>query len=119
MTNETTASVQVYEAKEVSFLDNGLDLKKLLRDITKHSKAAVEVLVQCIQQTTDKKMQLTAALKLLELQTTIAKDINDDQLRRLIAEIKVNRGGVGTLENTETEKQRPLVDFENIRSVED
>lgn len=111
----STASVVVELKQEVpSFLHGGIDLKRLLKDVAKQSKPAVEALVKLLE-SKDEKVRLTAAKTLLELQVTVAKEINADEVNRLIAEMKL-QGASKALVPVE-EEDRPLVDFTTIREV--
>lgn len=85
-------------------------LKKLLNSLTKESEDAVEILVALMTgKDTDDKTKLAAASKLLDLQRQIAQDINQDELQRLIANVKF--GGPKQLE---TEDDTPQIDFSTI-----
>lgn len=98
-----------------SFLSSGLDLKKLLRDVSKQSRPAVEALVDLLN-SPDDKVKLSAATALLKLNVDVATAINEDALKRLIAETKVNGGSRLLTESSAT--MTPLVDFANIRSID-
>lgn len=116
----SAGSVPVTLAVETpDFMTSVLDLKKLLRDLSKHSKTAIEKLAVLIA-SQDERIALSAVRTLLEMQTQIAKDINTDQLQRLIAQVKLN-GGVKRLlpvdKEDEEQDDRPTVDFTNIRVV--
>lgn len=111
-------AVQVVLPEE-SFLSGGLDLKKLLRDLSKHGRTAIDKLVK-LMENDDPKVALAAAKTLLEMQTTVAKDMNTDQLQRLIAQVKLGRGTktlVPVGEKDDEENDRPVVDFTTIRQV--
>lgn len=118
-TSGASGAVQVV-LQEESFLTNGLDLKKLLRDVSKHSKAAIDKLVK-LMDSEDHKVALAAAKTLLEMQTAITKDMNTDQLQRLIAQVKLKGGGgralVPVSGEDDEENDRPTVDFTTIRQV--
>jgi hypothetical protein len=103
-----------------SFLRDEIALKKLLKDLTKASKEAIEVLVVCLK-SEDEKIRMQAASKILEFQSTVADKVNQDQMQRLVAEIKFNRQPQGKLMQLEDEKPatvRPVVDFTRIREVD-
>lgn len=106
-----------------SFLDDRVDLKRLARDIGRNSSKAVDVLVTLLG-STDEKVRLEAAKKLIEFQVAVAKEISADQMQRLIAEIKLVRqpkqklipAGEG---GDDGEKQnKPVVDFHTIRVIQ-
>lgn len=111
-----SASVVEYVPEEVSFLKGGVDLKKLLRGLHKHQQAAIDALVKIITTSKDEQNVLRAASKLLELNIAVAKEINDDQLKRLVAEIKMNQASKN-LVPLDADDNRPLVDFNEIRQV--
>jgi hypothetical protein len=116
--DSSTASVVVVMQEEApSFLTNSVDLKKLHTDIKRHSKAAIDALVSMLD-STDPKIKLTAATKLLEFQVSVAKELSSDQMQRLIAEVKLVKSPKSNLVPVEDQKARPLVDFTTIRSVE-
>lgn len=119
--NASAATVDVYvpaENKLPSFLTDTIDLKRLLKNVASHSKPAIEALVACLA-SKDEKIRLTAASKLLEFQVQIAKEINADQMQRLIAEVKLSgRAGSKTTTDLVPEDRRPIVDFTTIREIE-
>lgn len=120
MSEETgsTGSVAVVLQEEVpSFLKDGLDLKKLLRDLAKHSSKAVDKLVT-LMSNDDPKIALQAARTLVEMQVQVAKDINSDQLQRLIAQAKLGSGQKQLIPvSGEGNEDRPVVDFTTIREI--
>jgi HEAT repeat protein len=101
-----------------TFLDDKIDLKKLAREIVKASSAAVDVLVKLLE-STDERVRLQAATKLVEFQVQVAKEISADQMQRLIAEIKLVRAPQQKLvdANNPSKPNRPMVDFSTIREV--
>ena len=115
--SSTTSVVVVMQEEAQSFLTNSVDLKKLHTDIKRHSKAAIDALVSMLD-STDPKIKLTAATKLLEFQVSVAKELSSDQMQRLIAEVKLVKSPKSNLVPVEDQKARPLVDFTTIRSVE-
>lgn len=116
--NGSTVNLVVETQPELpSFLDDKLDLKRLARDITRHSSAAVDALVALLG-SKDEKIRLSAATKLVEFQVQIAKEISADQMQRLIAEIKLVRAPKQKLVEADSPGQnRPLVDFGTIRQI--
>lgn len=120
MSEQTDSTVVVVELKEEkqSFLTGSLDLKRLLREVSRQSKPAVDALVLLLA-SKDEKIRLTAAIKLLELQVSVAKEINTDQIQRLIAELKYNPTGKKNLVAVDDDdSDKPLVDFHNIQKIE-
>lgn len=112
----TASGVVEFVPEQQSFMVTPVDLKSLLRRIDRQSRHAVEALVKLLD-SKDEKIRLTAATKLLEFQVSIAKEINTDQLQRMIAEIRNNPGASNKLVPND-QKNRPLVDFTTIREVD-
>lgn len=110
-----SASVVELQPEVQSFLTTGIDLKRLLRDVSKQSRNAVEALAKLLT-SQDEKIKLAAAKALLELNVNVAAAINDDNLKRLIAEVKLNPSGTRRL--VAADDNTPLVDFSTIRSVD-
>lgn len=98
-----------------SFLKQSIDLKRLLKDVSRQSKPAVDALVGLLS-SKDEKVRLAAAKSLLDLQVSVAKEVNQDQIQRLIAEFKLNSANGKSLVPLE-EDDRPMVDFTTIREV--
>lgn len=114
-TSDSASTVEL-QTEVQSFLSTGVDLKRLLRDVSKQSKSAVEALAGLLTNQ-DPKIQLAAAKALLDLNVNVASAINDDNLKRLIAEVRLNPSGTRRLVAAD-EDNSPLVDFSTIRSVE-
>lgn len=101
-----------------SFLTDEVQLKKLSKELGKATKEAIDVLLAMLK-SKDEKIQMQAAIKLLEFDIDVKKAISQDQMQRLIAEIKLARQG--------NQKQipvggdgggnKPIVDFHTIREV--
>lgn len=112
--------VVVTQEENPSFLQSEIQLKTLLRQITGASKQAIKVLLECLK-SNDEKVRLQAATKILEYQVQVADKVNQDQLQRLIAEIKFNRGPQGKLvpleDGDKPARVRPVVDFNKIQDV--
>jgi hypothetical protein len=119
------STVMVVETQTAlpSFLDDKLDLKKVARDISKASSKAVEVLLKLLE-SKDEKVRLTAATKLVEFQVQIAKEVSNDQLQRLVAEIKLVRGAgrtknlVPLQDGGKRENTTPVIDFSRVLEIE-
>jgi hypothetical protein len=121
MTQESsTVSLVVETQPELpSFLDDKIDLKRLAREISKTTSAAVEALMKLLE-SKDERVRLQAATKLVDLQVQVAKEISADQMQRLIAEIKLVRAPQQKLIPVEGDgkPKRPMVDFSTIRQIE-
>lgn len=114
--NEQSSST-VVELQSQSFLTSGLNLKRLLNSVAKESKNAVEALVGLLA-SKDEKIQLAAAKALLELHVSVAKEINSDQLNRLIAETKLGNGKrLVSPNDDDDDDDRPLVDFTTVQEI--
>lgn len=117
--NDASGTVQVYTAKQESFLDDGkaLGLKSLKLELKRHSSDAVQALVKLLtDKDSEPKIRLQAATALLELQVKVADKISSDQIARLIAEVKLNPTGSKRL-TTDDEDSTPLVDFGTVQKV--
>ena len=87
-------------------------LSKVLKSLTAESQDAVDILVGLMNnKDTDDKTRLAAASKLLDLQRQVAADINQDELQRLIANVKF--GGPKQLE-LEVDDDTPQIDFTTV-----
>lgn len=127
MSNEN-GSVSVHvttQATNPSFLSDSTalsQLKKLLKDFNKNSSKALEALIGVMETTKDEKLKAQCAKDILQMTVQLAKEVNTDQMQRLIAEIKFNRGPQGKLvqledDKDEDEKLPPKVDFSVIKVV--
>lgn len=106
--------MSTYELEQQSFLTTNLDLKRLLKATTKQQKIAIDTLVKlCASE--DHAVALKAARALVEFQIQVAKEINEDQLKRLIAELKVANNPKTLV--PEDKKKRVTVDFNNLIEV--
>lgn len=116
MSNSMTITAVVQE-NNPSFLDDEVQLKKLARELSKASKDAVDVLLSLLT-SKDERVRMTAATKLIEFDIDVKKAISNDQMQRLIAEIKLNRQSTTKQLTAEEENKRPIVDFSTIRTVD-
>lgn len=120
MTTENSGMMvtAVMQETNTSFLLDEVQLKRLSKELSRTNKKAIEKLELLMEKSTDDKVQMQCALKLIELDIDVKKAISQDQMQRLIAEIKLNRGVKSKqLSVSEDEDDRPLVDFTTIRSV--
>lgn len=116
--NGSKSLLVVTQQEAPSFLNDEIQLKDLLKRITKISKEAIDVLVDSLK-SQDEKIRFNAASKILEFQVQIAKEINTDKLQRLMAEYRIKGAPAGKLVPVEDDKPvRPVVDFTTIRSIE-
>lgn len=124
MTNQQSSSVSVTvvtQPENPSFLSTGADFKKLSKELSKLSKAALETL-EILLNSADEKMRFQAAKTILELDVSVKDKINTDNLQRLIAEVKFNRAPQSKLIPVDGEeppqKQRPTVNFHEVRQID-
>lgn len=116
--SDTTPTVMVVQPDAPSFLANTVDLKRLLRAVSRESAKAIDVLVKLLE-SKDEKTRLTAATKLLEFQVQVADKISTDQMQRLIAQVKLQGVTQGKLVPVDGQQpNRPLVDFATVREVQ-
>lgn len=109
------ATNEVLVAEAPSFLLDGIDLKALHSALKRTSKAAIDVLIACLE-SQEEKTRLQAAKMLLDFQVTVAKELSADQMGRLIAEIKLARNPQGKIGSGE-DATMPRIDFDNIKDV--
>lgn len=118
--DESSGSVQVYGTELPTFLDDGksIGLKSLKLELKRHSSTAVQALVTLLtDKDTDAKIRLQAATSLLELQVKVGDKISQDQIARLIAEVKLNPTGRKQLSSSE-DPGRPSVDFGTVQKIQ-
>ena len=120
--NDNNGSINLVVATQeeaLTFLDQSVDLKTVARKLTQASSKAVEVLLKLLEETKDERVKLQAATKLLEFHVSVQKEISHDQMQRLIAEIKLARGGKTKLIDADNPggKKRPVVDFTTVRQI--
>lgn len=119
--DESSGSVQVYEAEVPSFLDNGktLGLKSLHLKLKKNDEDVVKVLVDLlVDPKTEPKLRLQAATTLLEYRVKVADKMSSDAISRLIAEVKLNPTGRKQLTSGGSDPTMPLVDFSTVQKVD-
>lgn len=105
---------QLKVASEVGFARRqNHPLSKLLKSLTAESQDAVDTLV-ALMKSTDQKIKLAAATKLLEFQESVAKSIENDSLMRIMANAKY--GGPKQLDYEDDDS--PDVDFSVVQQVE-
>jgi hypothetical protein len=111
------------KVKSASFLRNKGELSALLKSLSRVSEEAVAILVAAMSATegVDQKTRIACAEKLIDFQISCAKQVNDDNMQRMIAEIKLNKqpldGNLTTIEYEER-NNRPIVDFSNIQEID-
>jgi hypothetical protein len=88
------------------------ELDKFVKDLKKISKKAIEVLEKGLS-SDDERIRMLAAEKLLKFYTDSAKDVNEDELKRLLLEVRF-RGMVGAGSTAQEDEDTPSLDFDNI-----
>lgn len=102
---------ELVESKQKPIFKRQHELAKLVRDLKKVSKKAVEVLEAGLT-SQDEKIRMLAAEKLLKFYTDTAKEVNQDELNRLLLEVK-SQGLIGA-GSTADDDDTPALDFDNI-----
>jgi len=103
---------------DISFTQDEIKLKKLLKALDKASIEAVDVLLKCMH-SEDEKIRLTAATKLLDFHIDVTEKINADKIQRMVAELKLVKGGSnGRLVESDEGSKRPIVDFTTVRTLD-
>lgn len=113
MTQETALAT----VKDNSFLDDRLNLDKMLRAVSEKQAKAIKTLVEIIDTSKSEEMRYKAAVKLLDLQVLLAEKMSTDQINRLIAEFKFTNNPTGNVVDLPGSKNTPLVDFTTVQQV--
>jgi hypothetical protein len=90
------------------------DLKGILKKLGTESLEAIEVLVTLLK-STDDRIKLSAATKLIDAHVQVSNIVNDDAFKRVLAEAKYPTPGELT---TEEEDDTPQINFEEIQDCE-
>lgn len=99
-------------AKEQSLFKKTHELAKMLRSIKKVSDKAIKVLEMGLE-SEDEKIRMQAAQQLLKFYVDTAKEVNQDQINRLILEIK-STGLIGNGSTANDDDTTPKLDFDSI-----
>lgn len=97
---------------EPLFVKKTHELDKLVRSLKKISTKAVTVLEAGLS-SSDEKIRMMAADKLLKFYMDTSKEVSQDALNRLILEIKAN-GLIGQGSTAQDDDNTPKLDFDNI-----
>lgn len=87
------------------------ELTKFLKDLKKISKKAIETLERGLD-SEDERVRMIAAEKLLKFYTDTANEVNADELKRLLLEVKLK--GLTGAGSTADDDSTPALDFDNI-----
>jgi hypothetical protein len=88
------------------------ELADLLKRLKKLSKKTIEVLEQGLE-STDERIRQQAANKIMDYLINVSKEVNQDQLNRLVLDIKA-QGLVGAGTTAPEDDNTPKLDFDNI-----
>lgn len=102
---------ELVEAKAKPIFTKTHELKPILTKLKKVSKKAIEVLEKALT-SDDEKIRVAAAEKLLKFYVDTSKEVNQDEMNRLILEIKTS-GMIGQ-GSTVPEDNAPVLDFDNL-----
>lgn len=103
-----------------TFVKKKHELDKLLKSLEKAVPEAVALLVEIMSD--DKvpvDVRMKCASKLIDSKIDTVKQINADEMARLVAEYKIGSGGklIGRGSTAEEKDNTPALDFDNIREV--
>lgn len=101
---------ELVEAKSKPIFTKTHELKPILTKLKKVSKKAIEVLEKALT-SDDEKIRVAAAEKLLKFYVDTSKEVNQDEMNRLILEIKTS-GLIG--QGSTVEDNTPVLDFDNL-----
>jgi len=107
-------------AKELTFIKKKHELDKMLKSLEKMNPTVLKVLDELFEsEDIPLKTKAEYALKTLELQSSVVKQINADEMARLVAEYKIGSGGklIGRGSTAEETDSTPALDFDTIREV--
>lgn len=104
----------------VSFLKDRHELAKLFKQLDKASQAAVKLLTDTLDSKDENvtiKMKLECAERLLDFYMRTAKQISDDDMSRLIAEVKLAPGKPGFTLKEGEKPAKPALNFGEIKDA--
>lgn len=105
-----------YIIEEPTFLRSKHELEGLLEKLGKASDAAVKFLKDVVEDVEQSpKMRMECASKIIAYQMEASKEINTDNIQRLVAEIKVKQ--LGAPAGGKLIPNRAVVDFSKIQDV--
>lgn len=111
--------IKTLEEPAPSFIKKKHELQGLIKLLEKGSKEAVEMLIATMQDDeADKRLRLSCAEKIINYHVSIQENINNDNMQRQVAQIKLGGGFEKNLKTAETEKPKlPVLDFTTITSA--
>jgi hypothetical protein len=103
---------ELVPTKEKPLFRKPHELAKLVRDLKKVSKKALDVLEQGLS-SQDERVRMLAAEKLLKFYMDSAEAQRADEIKAMLLDIKVN-GLIGGGSTAEEDDDTPALDFDNI-----
>lgn len=103
----------------VSFLKEKHELTTLLKSLDKASTKAIKLLTDTMDNAkTDEKTRLECANKIISFYMAASKQINDEDMARLIAQVRLGKPQGKSVGLTDGDKPpQPALDFTNIKKV--
>lgn len=95
------------KAVETSFVrKTSHELLKLLRNLRKEEDKAVQILSKLMEEAKDEKVQLAACQTLIKFIQDISNQIDQDEFRRIVGQLKFKLGG------DDSGDLQPTIDYE-------
>lgn len=103
---------ELVPTKQQAIFKKDHELKKLVSSLKKISKKAIETLERGLD-SEDERVRMLAAEKLLKFYVDVSNEVNADELKRLLLEVKAN-GLIGAGSTAQEDDDSPALDFDNI-----
>jgi oligoendopeptidase F len=103
---------ELVPTKQQAIFKKDHELKKLVSSLKKISKKAIETLEKGLD-SQDERVRMIAAEKLLKFYVDTANEVNADELKRLLLEVKAS-GLIGAGSTAQNDDDIPALDFDNI-----
>lgn len=103
---------ELVETKAQPIFRKEHELADLLKKLKKLSKKTIEVLEQGLE-SKDERIRQQAANKIMDYLINMSKEVNQDQLSRLVLEVKAS-GLAGAGSAVPEDDDTPKLDFDNI-----
>jgi uncharacterized protein with PIN domain len=118
--NETPETGSIDTDQIITFLKDDHELAKLAKALDKASLKAVEFLKTVLEdEKADSLRRQQAAEKILSFALAANKQINDENMARLIAQARLGKGKkpITLTPGEKPQQQGPRLDFNNVREV--
>lgn len=102
----------VVEAKQQPIFKKPHELTKFVSQLKKISKKALETLERSLD-SQDERVRIIAAKELLKFYTDAANEVNADELKRLLLEVKAS-GLIGAGSTAQEDDDTPVLRFDEI-----